>query len=523
MTKARSALVELLRLRYLLLWAQARSNPVKVVFLVACWLATVVLMLVLAAGGVSLASFARSAYQLRQVAGLVLTTVFTGALVGSLAFGAGVNEAFSDSSLRRFPVSSRQRSLARHVLVLLEPTWLLVAASEAGLAAGFCMVAGAPIGITVLALSLLLLINYLGARILAAVATRILSTGTGALASMMVSIAIPGVIAAAHVRTRGIVDRFEILAVAPSVIENVWPPSVTALALAGPLLADRFLAIVVLAAWTVGLGFALFVLENGRPPSGAYERSLRGASRWYDGMAACVGQELSPWFGKAMRYYMRAPQVRYNVVVVLLVIVQAGIRTRLRNDAAVVGSLTLVGLSTAALSLNMFGLDGAGLRRCWSLPVTAGAIVRAYSLCGLLLDLLLVPVALVCIALVSPSLSSSRMLALLAGSAVAGTFFYQAIGVWTSVLAPRATSFHAAWGQRWSGGANLVVGLGVFLAMWISIALSREPEGWGTAHWWLGPTAAVGASGLYVLSLRKGAREVERKRESLVAEVDISR
>lgn len=211
MTSPPSPLAELLRIRYLLLWAQVRSNPGNVAFFVVAWLAALVLLLVLAAGGISAASMAASVGRLRQTADLALTAVFVSALVGSLALGAGVNDALSDLSMRRYPISSRQRAIARHLLALLEPTWLLVVVAEAGLAIGFCLAAASPVVVALVIVWFLLLTNYLAARILAAVANRILSTGPGVLASMLVSIAIPVVVAAGQLYGTGVTGRFSSL------------------------------------------------------------------------------------------------------------------------------------------------------------------------------------------------------------------------------------------------------------------------------------------------------------------------
>lgn len=279
----------------------------------------------------------------------------------------------------------------------------------------------------------------------------------------------------------------------------------------------------ILVAWSVVLGTVLVAVERRggrsrttRPPN------VRSRDR-YDRLAGCFGEQLAPLMSKTPRYYARSPHVRYNVVVVVLLIVQATLGTQFRNHAAVVANMTLVGLSAGALSLNMFGLDGPGFRRCLFLPATADIVLLANSLGGVLLNLLLVPVVLGIVVLVRHQLTEPRMLALLAASGVMGTFLFQGIGVWTSILAPRAIPFYAPWGHRWSMGATAAFVGGVLFAMWITWVLSKRPEGWAVAHWWLALIASGVAGLLYVLSLQNAAKVLGRRRETLLFEIEALR
>src|SRR5262249_48279556 len=55
----------------------------------------------------------------------------------SLMFGLGTQEAFSEESLRRYPLKARERFIIRQIIGLLDPIWAFMAAGALGLAVGF--------------------------------------------------------------------------------------------------------------------------------------------------------------------------------------------------------------------------------------------------------------------------------------------------------------------------------------------------------------------------------------------------
>ena len=175
-------LVHLLGLRYRLLWAQARSGAGKAAFVALGVLLVCLVAAVLALGGLGAAVAAVRLGKGESIAGVMLSAFFMFALFGALILGAGINPAFSDAALRRYPLSRLDRAGARELTAFLEPVWLFVLAIDLGEAVGFHAFWGASsLWLAVLAAFLLAVTNFLLARIVSVLADWVASRRVGPL------------------------------------------------------------------------------------------------------------------------------------------------------------------------------------------------------------------------------------------------------------------------------------------------------------------------------------------------------
>jgi hypothetical protein len=514
------SLVALLRLRYRLLWAHVRSRQGRV--------AIFALVYLLALCGVGLLSFggiaaARAAVQLGRphaIANLALGGVFVYAVVAAVVLGAGVRDAFADGTLRRYPLSTPLRVAGRHLVTLLEPTWIVVLAVDTGLAIGFHDARGGSLWLALAASVLLVLVNYLAARIVVGVGERVLATGAGALAATITVGLLPFAALAGWDRASAAIGQRPWLLDAGQSILTILPPGAAASVITAPSSRAAAWPLMLLAVWAVALGAVLAALD--RRPVGA-SRTAHADPAWdtgYDRVGAWFGPELGPLVGKMLRCYVRCPQVRQNLAIIPVVLVQTLLMTHLQKEGVAIAGMTLVGMSAGGLSTNVFGFDGSGFRRYWVLPLTPRTILLAAAVVALVPGALLLPVVLAAIAVVAPPLAEPRTLALLAASGIAGLLVYQGVGLWTSVLAPRPIPFYSGWGTRLSFGAGATMAGSIvvfFLLTWRF--LRTRPEAL-RSHWWLALPVVVMAALFWAASVWAGSAVLAARRERLVAAVE---
>src|SRR5215471_11356680 len=127
----------LTRLRYRLIWAQARTSNGGILLLLSLYLLGGSIALLMAFGGLGSAMVDTDLEQRGRVARVILATLFVNGIGLSLMLGLGTQESFSDESLRRYPLRARERFLVRHLIGLLDPIWALMAFGALGLAIGF--------------------------------------------------------------------------------------------------------------------------------------------------------------------------------------------------------------------------------------------------------------------------------------------------------------------------------------------------------------------------------------------------
>lgn len=104
----------LIRLRYQLLWAQARTGNGKYALFVALYVIGVSIFMFLSLGGLGAAVTAIYLGRGEQIARWILTGIFLNGLIVGVALGIGPHHVFSDAAQRRFPMTFLGRLAARH-------------------------------------------------------------------------------------------------------------------------------------------------------------------------------------------------------------------------------------------------------------------------------------------------------------------------------------------------------------------------------------------------------------------------
>jgi hypothetical protein len=519
----RSLLFTLLRLRYRLVWATARSRTGKVILLTVGYLFTLLVGAFLFLGGAGAAVAAIRTGKAELVLRIVLGGFFLTSLLASVMLGVGVAPAFSDAVLRRFPLRPRERFAMRHLTAILEPLWLVVLAIDVGLAVG-CAVLGAGLAWVALPTAVLLLgSNYLAAQVLVTVVDRVMRTRLGrntlAVVVLLGVCLAPALPLRAAARTSGVLS-----ALAGAV--SVTPPFVAAAAMSGH--GWRALAAGIgLLAWVLGLAAVLMVVERWRPVARMTTKVPAAWDTPHDRVAALFGTGLAPLAGKMLRYCTRSPQVRMNALLGLpgLVLFVATDRHYGSADIfplALGGLAFIAGGSTGALCLNLFGFDGAGFRRYFLMPVSASRVLLVASVVVLLPGACLIPVALLLWAVYSPVQTDPRSLAMLASSGVVGLLLVPTMGVWTSILAPTAIEFDRTWGNKLSLAANAVMVVSIFSIFGFRLAVLALGIHTDVLvrYWWVAPLLILPTLAAYTLSVHLCGRLMTARRERMIELID---
>jgi hypothetical protein len=100
---------------------------------------------------------------------------------------------------------------------------------------------------------------------------------------------------------------------------------------------------------------------------------------------------------------------------------------------------------------------------------------------------------------------------------VASLFLFNALGLWTTALAPKSANFDAMWNNRLSLGANVVVIVGVVVPYAAALALSERLDPEVMLHfWWAAVSLMVVSIGFYLFSLKAIEPVLNARREKLI-------
>ena len=418
----------LVRLRYRLLWAQARTSGGRIAILLMVYLLVMLVFLFFSLGGFGAAMVGVKLGRGEAIARGVLTSLFVWGIMISVVFGVGPRAAFSDVVLRRYPLTAIGRLTARHLIGLLDPVWFLLVASAIGLAIGFAVLGAGSVFVGLPAALLFIAVSYLATVLLLSLIDRTMQSGTGA---------------------------------------------------------------TVLSAVAFGLlsfsGLAISWLLNPR-----HAAWLQAVDRVRFGL---VTAPIFAFLGRMMGH--GDPKENFLMTLALF---------------------SFVGFAgTTAIALNQFGYDGAGIRRYAILPAPFAATLRASSFTALLIGGLMIAPTVVLWALVSGVPAEPRMIVMLLSSGVAGLFFFNALGLWTTVLSPKSVDFRSVLGNQLSVGGNIVIIGGFALVFAAAFTLIRRASFETVlAYWWVLPLLAVLCFGFYALMLQFAGKAAEARREPLI-------
>jgi hypothetical protein len=168
------------------------------------------------------------------------------------------------------------------------------------------------------------------------------------------------------------------------------------------------------------------------------------------------------------------------------------------------------------MNLNLFGYDGAGVRRYAVLPSTFVTALQAGSLASLLLRAAAMMAAVALWIIFAREQLGSGILLMIMGISCAGLFLFNALGLWTSVLSPKAADFNAIWNNRLSFGANVVMFCGSF-PFGVTFALSQFIDPSDLLRFWpLGLAMAALSFAFYLFSMKMIEPVLNRRREKLI-------
>ncbi|MGE0130228.1 MAG: hypothetical protein AB7U82_19250 [Blastocatellales bacterium] len=510
----------LTRLRYRLIWAQARTSNGRALLFLSLYLLGGSVALLIALSGLGVAMVDNDLDQSGRVAQWTLALLFINGIGLSLMFGLGTQAAFSEESLRRYPMKVKERFIIRQMIGLLDPIWAFMTFAALGLAAGFSWFGKGSIVLGLPAAALFIAASYLATSGLLSVIGYIMNsrTASAAMGILTLLLATFGPLAVSLLAVSGgerllrLIERFL----------QFTPPGAAVMMMIGDGLLAVFGGLTLLLGWIVALAWALKKLES-LPPS--TETRISGEISWdgfYDQIAGLFGRKYAPFVSKSLRYHLRCNLVRFSLITSpMLVLLGKFLIPGRSAGGEVVITFALFFITSSAISvsmmLNLFGYDGAGIRRYAVLPSTFATALRAGSLASLMLRAVVMLAAVALWMILARTRFDARMLLMILGIVGSSLFLFNALGLWTSVLSPKSADFDAMWNNRLSAGANVVMVCGVVVPYLIAITLSESLDPSDLlSFWWVALLMMVLSVGFYLFSMKMIEPVLNWRRERLV-------
>ncbi len=510
----------LTKFRYRLIWAKARASVGTIILLFSFYLVGGAIALLVAFGGLGAAIVDNELDQSGGVARWTLTTLFINGIGLSLMFGVGTQEAFSEKALRSYPLKAREQFIIRQIIGLLDPIWIVTAVGAIGLAVGFSILGKGLILLGLPAALLFIAASYLATVCILSFISHIMRSraASAALGILVLALISFGPLAMSVLavsdgdRMFSSLGRFLLFtppgAAAAMMAEDRWPVAFGATAL--------------MFFWVAALTLSLKKLESLRPGA---ESKFSGGISWenlYDQVARLFGSKYAPFISKSLRYHLRCNLVRFSLLTspVFVLLGQYLVPWRsARGEIIITFALFFITSSAICVSmmLNLFGYDGAGIRRYAVLPSTFATALRAGSLASLLLRSVVMLAAIALWIIFAQRHFDVRMLMVVLGIVGAGLFLFNALGLWTSVLSPNVANFDAMWNNRLSFGSNVVMFCGVFTPYLIAVFLSETIDPSLLLQvWWISPLIMFLCAGFYLISMKMIEPVLNWRREHLI-------
>ena len=519
---------KLIGLRYKLMWAKTRSRNGKIALFVTGYFLLVLFMALMGAGGLGAGIAAVHSGKGQSVAQLVLLGLFAQALISTVVLGFGLNAVFSETELRRYPLTSRERWLARHCIGILDPFWFLILVLDLGLLIGMYLVGNVSFGLGLAGVALLFVCNYLTARVVAVATEHAMKGRAGPLVVMLIVVLLsllPGTLAPILHKNHALVE--QILAVL-----RFTPPFAAAAAIAGDL-ASAWYGLATEAWWTLGLLAALVALEKRQParPRAAVSGKIRWDNRW-ERIAGVFGPREAPQVAFWLRFYARNNRFRTLCLLTLPLCAflvynmgrMEGHRLHGQNGMfiAALGVFPLASfIGVSRIAVNQFGYAAGAFRRVLLFPTAPAASLRACSYAGLLVSVAMLLVTTIAWMALAPVAWDARMLFMLLASGAMAMFLFHAAALWVTIYFPRRGKYDASFGNDMSAAANILVVGGTLACIFAPQVVSgAAPMLVDPANWWIPVPAVAAAMALYNLSLRLASARFVGRREQLMAVVE---
>lgn len=518
----REAIGHLIGLRYKLMWAKTRTRGGRIALFVLGYVFFVLIAVALAAGGVGAGIAAVKSGHASLVAYGTLTALFMSAIMWTLLLGFGMNNLFSETELRRYPLTASDRRIVSFCVGFIDPFWALILLLDLGLVVGLYVFGTASLGLGVLAVLLLLASNFILARTLGMLIDRLAETPIGSSVLLLAIMALsmtPSLLMPVLRRNHAL--RAQVLEVM-----RYTPPFAAADAITAPGAAAWY-GLLLTAIW---LGLFLMAMTWVEQHRFATERAAKAAG-WdsrFERIGALFGEANAALVGFWLRFYTRNSRVRTLYFAGLpLASFLAYSLTRPTGGAekwflGALGGMPVLGFfGTSRIAVNQFGYTGGGFRRFFLLPANPGASLRAASYASVLLGLGMMPLGLIAFFLLAPGGNDPRKVFMLLCYGLSGLLIFNGLGLWTTLYGARKGNYTSAVGNDLSFAGNVAL-IGCMLGgMLLPQLLHRQtpaavsPDNWPWAVIPLGVAYAF-----YRLSLAFAAPQVFYRREELMKVVE---
>ena len=519
----RELIGHLIGLRYKLMWAKTRSRGGRIALFVIGYLLLVMVAALIGAGGVGAGVAAVKSGQAGMVARIALSAIFMSAVTWTLLLGFGMNAVFSESELRRYPLSASDRRLVKFFIGIADPFWFLILLCDLGLAVGIYVFGSASLGLGLLAVLLLVASNYALARTLGMLIDRLAETKMGSSLMLLLILSIsmlPGVLMPMLRHNPELTDR--ILAVL-----RFTPPfgAADAITASGT---QAYSGLLLVAAWFIAFMAALVWVEKNPFRSRAAQTKAAGWSSRYEQIGALFGPANAAMVGFWLRFYSRNARVRtfYFISLPLAAFLTFSMARQRNGPAdwftAAMGAMPVLGyLGTLRIAVNQFGYTGGGFRRFFLLPADPGATLRAASYASLLMGAGMIPLGLIAWIAFVPRPRDGREVFMLLCSAVTGLLVLNGLGLWSTIYGPRKGNYANAVGNDLSAIGNVVVFTCLLGGLFLPAVLKRvAPALLAPENWAFAAIPAGLAYAFYKISLSIAAPLVYRRREILMKIVE---
>ena len=515
-----SKLWRLVGLRYRLIWAQARKSHGRIALLFLVYLFGVggALLMSFAGAGVALADAAVE--QSGFLARWLLLGFFVNGIGMSLVFGVATRDAFSDAALRRYPLNGRERFAVRQLIGLLDPIWLILFCGTVGVAFGFWYFQVGWLALSLPAAVLFIAASYLTTAVLLALVGLMMQTRRGAalLGLLLILLISGGPVVLSFVVSAP--DR-PLWPLADGLLRYA-PPGITATLMTTKSLTLAGKQAALLLGWCALLLLLLKRLES-KPPIAA--AASAGGLVWdgpLDQIAKLFRPPFAPLVAKSLRYHLRCNIIRFSLFTSPLLVLLGKFllfgREVSNGWTVTFGLFFITSAATgAAMMLNLFGFEDAGIRRYAILPAPMVTALRVGSVVSLALRAVTMFFALALWTLLSGARPTLPLLLTLLCVITVSLLVYNGLGLWTSVLSPKRANFESMWNNRLSLGGNLVMIGGVFLPYALAFVVAgRLKAETVKGLWWLGVVAIIFSAAFFVFSLKAIEPILRARRERLI-------
>jgi hypothetical protein len=512
----------LIRLRYKLMWAKTRTRNGKIALFLTGYFLLVLVIALLAAGGIGAGVVAVRSGKALTITRIVLTSLYLQALLTTVMMGFGMSNIFSDLELRRYPVTAFDRRLARHLIGIIDPFWLLALVLELGLVVGLYVLGAASFLPGFLAVLLLVVSNYLLARIIETILERLMEGPAGS------TFVMAGVICLAFsgATIPPLLKRFPGLVPAIVKVLHYTPPFAAAAAMTQSGMAVVY-GFSIEFWWVLGLAAALIALERRPAQRRTVATTALSFDNRYDRVAYALGFEHAPLVGWWLKFYSRNSRFKALLLISLPMAAFLTYNVGSRKNSvgffvAALGTFPIMTfLATSRFMVNQFGYLAGGYRRCFLLPVAPSLVLRTGSYASMLLSSVFIPIAAIAWVAFAPVPFDARELFMLVASAVTGLFVFHSLGLWTTLYGPRRGNYKQSLGNDLSLLGNIVLIGGVMCCLLSPVLLTKTvPAMVNPANWWMWFVPPAAGLTFYVLSLRGASGLLPGKREQLMAVVE---